>query len=75
MPHPFRRTKSGQNEADAGCSPVMSACLDLVEAFGKAGCVLLPVEPTPEMLEAAAKVHPLDPEELQRVYKAMVEAA
>ncbi len=53
----------------------LSLALSIMDSFSKAGVVLVPSDPTEEMLEAGAGVCGGDGEKAKAVYVAMISAA
>lgn len=53
----------------------MRLALDVVEALESANLLVIPKEPTPEMIDAGAAAGRLDRETARRIYMAMLLAA
>lgn len=49
--------------------------LDVLDAIGDAGMVIMPETPTPGMIRAAAAAAGIDEDTARKIYEAMVQAA
>ncbi len=59
----------------AGTSKAFDLALDALSAIGQAGLIVVPAEPTSEMLEAGAAAGEIATPNAYRIYKAMLRAS
>jgi hypothetical protein len=57
------------------CSPVMTEALCVLDIIRKAGLVMVPPDPTDEMVEAAMAVPGIGADRVRAVFRAMLAAA
>ncbi len=71
---PSERTAAG-GLGPSGTSEAFEFALDTLSAIGRAGLVIVPAAPTPEMLRAGAEAGEIPNPKVRRIYKAMLRAS
>lgn len=70
---------TARNAADVGrpggSNKAFEFALDTLSAIGRAGLVIVPAEPTSEMLEAGAEAGEIAAPNAYRIYRAMLRAS